>query len=317
MTVLNQRRAQILDATNEKDSALGYILVQFTWCETGGKKRTKCHNLHEESEQTGVHQEWISAGLRSCMLLFVVMKFIMSNRLLNCIINPVSVQVGLGFIIYLFTWFKDQQNLFVNARVQQICFWVMKRLWNPHGYTLKGLGVSHMAVCRLSPKFIQFLFPLSRGEVNRMTAWSLIFIWKINLKECTAKRTNIPPLSQYFEMTVEDIFVDCSPYSLLIFFFFRFSTGWTVNWNAVLWRGWNVRSMWLWQCTDTAERNMYEDSWKGNTQGSECSSSSSTESHWTLSLCQLHVLWQHIKEEPGSLACEPCFVYPLPARNRT
>ena len=41
------------------------------------------------------------------------------------------------------------------------------------------------------------------------------------------------------------------------------------------------------------------------------------ESHRTLSLCQLHVLWQHIKEEPGSLACEPCFVYPLPARNRT
>lgn len=53
----------------------------------------------------------------------------------------------------------------------------------------------------------------------------------------------------------------------------------------------------------------------GRYQGSECCSS--TESHWMLSPCQLHVLWQHIKEEPGSLACEPCFVYPLPARNQT
>lgn len=39
MTVLNQRRAQILDATNERDSALGYIWVQFTWCETGVEKK--------------------------------------------------------------------------------------------------------------------------------------------------------------------------------------------------------------------------------------------------------------------------------------
>lgn len=41
------------------------------------------------------------------------------------------------------------------------------------------------------------------------------------------------------------------------------------------------------------------------------------QSRWMLRLCQLHVLWQHIKEEPGSLACEPCSVCPLPARNQT
>lgn len=57
------------------------------------------------------------------------------------------------------------------------------------------------------------------------------------------------------------------------------------------------------------------DSWEGSTQGSVCCSS--TESRWMLRLCQLHVLWQHIKEEPGSLACEPCSVCPLPARNQT
>lgn len=181
--------------------------------------------------------------------------------------------------------------------------------------TLKGLGVSHMAVCRRFFKFILgFLFPLNRGEVNQITAWSLIFIWKINLKECVAKRTNIPPLSQYFQMTAKDIFVDCSPNSLLILSDFPLGERWIEM--LFLWRIWNVRSVWLWWCTDAEERNMFEDSWKGRTQGSVCSSGS-TQSLWTLSLCQLHVLWQHIKEEPGSLACEPCIVYPLPARNRT
>lgn len=147
-----------------------------------------------------------------------------------------------------------------------------------------------------------------------MTAWSLIFIWKINLKECTAKRTNIPPLSQYFEMTVEDIFVDCSPCSLLILF--RFST--VERWIEML-------------CCEDAEMSGLCGSDSAQTlQKETCTrtvgraiprpqsaAAAAQESHWTLSLCQLHVLWQHIKEEPGSLACEPCFVYPLPARNRT
>lgn len=98
-------------------------------------------------------------------------------------------------------------------------------------------------------------------------------------------------------------------------YFPRFSTGWMAKCNALLWRSWNVMSLRLWQCADATVRNMHGDGWKGNTRGSvRCSS---PESHWTLSLCQLHALWQHNKEEPGSLACELNIVSLLPTRTRT
>lgn len=90
----------------------------------------------------------------------------------------------------------------------------MKPPW-PHIKWVRGKP--HGSLQTVSYSHSRFLYPfLAEQKGNQMTAWSLIFIWKINLKECTAKRTNIHLLSQYFEMTVEDIFVDCSPSSVLI-----------------------------------------------------------------------------------------------------
>lgn len=66
----------------------------------------------------------------------------------------------------------------------------------------------------------------------------------------------------------------------------------------------------IWVQAPLKERCMRRE---GSTQGSEGGSS---RVQWMLSLCQLRVLWQHIKEEPRSLVCEPCFVYVLPARNQ-
>lgn len=139
-----------------------------------------------------------------------------------------------------------------------------------------------------------------------MTAWSL----KINTFEGVHYQKNQYP-------STDPVFCDDSgPGNLqIIFLFLDLPLG--EQWIEML-CGEEAKKSSLCD-SDSAQTPQKEtctrDSWEGNTQGSVCCSS--TESRWMLRLCQLHVLWQHIKEEPGSLACEPCSVCPLPARNQT
>lgn len=151
--------------------------------------------------------------------------------------------------LYTF-WFKDSQKLFCKCKSKTNLFLSSKRLWNPHDYTLKGLGDKPLGSMQtVSEIHSWFLSPLSGGEVNQMTAWSL----KINTFEGVHYQKNQDP-------STDPVFCDDSGLrqSSDYFFVFRSSTGWTVNWNAVRWRSQKVEPLWLWQCTDASERNMYE-----------------------------------------------------------